>query len=230
MKLYNFRFGPYPRRISIYFAEKGLRPSELIEFDPPSELSGWPPSSIQDLTPTGSLPILVDDDGTVVSQSLAILEYLEDTRPIPDMRGATPAERVSSRQLVNVLDTALTFFALWARHGSALSRTKPDDSRDLIEIGAQGYFDQLRLTERMIGDTEFLAGDATTIADCVGMALLQYTIEFYDVPIPPDCHRLSSWYDRFSGRPSAAGSEFPAEQHRIARGLLAQSNVSIHSP
>ncbi|WP_425340446.1 hypothetical protein [Ciceribacter sichuanensis] len=46
----------------------------------------------------GSLPILRDADGTVIGQSLAILEYIEDRVPEPDMRGNTPAEGLGSAQ------------------------------------------------------------------------------------------------------------------------------------
>ena len=66
----------------------------------------------------------------------------------------------------------------------------------------------------MIQDNEFLMGKSVTIADCVAMATLQFTTGSYEVPMPPDCYRLSKWYARFSVRPSAAGCAFP--QHSIA--------------
>lgn len=227
MRLYNFGFGPYPQRVTIYLAEKGLTGVELKTFDAPTGNTSWPPPAIAALSPTGSLPIIVDSDGTVVTQSLAILEYLEDTRPEPDLRGRTAAERVRTRQLVSVFDEALDGFALWARYGSDLGGRDKHEHRDVIRIGAEGFFRNLRLAEKMIGGAEFLAGDYVSIADCVAMATLQYTISFYDVPIPPDCRCLSNWYERFALRPSATGCEFPSEQHRIARQLMAQTNVKF---
>jgi glutathione S-transferase len=227
MKVYNFPFGPYPQRVRIYLAEKGVTGVELVEFDAPTSKANWPPAFIAALTPTGSLPIIVDDDGTAVTQSLAILEYLEDTRPVPDMRGVSSADRARTRELVNVFDEALTSFALWARYGSDLSRSDKREYRDVITIGAERFFEKLRLAERMIEDTQFLAGDGVTIADCVAMATLQYTIGFYDVPIPLDCNRLSNWYMRFTLRASAAKCDFPAEQHRIARHLMTQTNITL---
>ena len=97
MRLYNFPFGPYPRRVTIYLAEKGITEFDLVELDAPVGETSWPPASIAGLTPSGSLPIIVDDDGTVVTQSLAILEYLEDTRRDPDLRGVAPLERARTR-------------------------------------------------------------------------------------------------------------------------------------
>lgn len=227
MKLYNFAFGPYPQRVTIYLKEKGVTNVELVVFDAPTGKASWPPPAIAALTPTGSLPIIVDDDGTVVTQSLAILEYLEDTRPEPNMRGRTAVERVRTRQLVNVFDEALDAFSLWARYGSDLGGNDRDVYRQVIRLGAEGYFQKLRLAERMLENSEFVGGDQVTIADCVAMAMLQYTIEFYSVPIPPDCVRLASWFARFSARPSAFAPRFPSEHHQIARGLVAQTGINF---
>ena len=227
MKLYNFEFGPYPQRIKIYLVEKGITDIDVVAFDAPTRNSTWPPPDVAMLTPTGSLPIIVDDDGTTVTQSLAILEYLEDTRPERDMRGATAAERARTRQLVNVFDEALGAFALWGRYGSDLGGRDKDGYRQVIRIGAEGFFRKLRLAERMIDDSEFLSGAGVTIADCVAMATLQHTIDFYGVPIPPDCPRLARWYERFASRPSGRVCEYPSEQHGTARHLMAQSNIAL---
>lgn len=91
IKLYNFAFGPYPQGLNIYLAEKNPANVDFIIFDEPDKQAGVPPAAVKELTPTGSMPILEDDDGTVIGQSLAILEYLEDKVSGPDMLGATPA-------------------------------------------------------------------------------------------------------------------------------------------
>ncbi len=227
MRLYNFAFGPYPQRVTIYLAEKGITDVDLVLLDAPTGKAPWPPSEIAALTPTGSLPIIVDIDGTTVTQSLAILEYLEDTRPLPDMRGETATDRARTRQFVSVFDEALDAFALWARYRSDMGGHDKDAHREVIEVGSGTYFKKLRLAERMLHDTKFLAGNSVTIADCVAMAMLQFTAGFYDVPIPPDCARLISWESRFSARPSVRKCDFPADQRRSARDLMKQTGVAF---
>lgn len=227
MKLYNFAFGPYPQRVNIYLAEKTPAGIERIILDAPTGKGNWPPDEIAALSLTGSLPIIVDGDGTTVTQSLAILEYIEDTRPEPNMRGHTAATRARTRQLVAVFDEAMDAFALWGRYGSDLGGHDKDTHREVIKIGSERYFQKLQLAEKMIGDTEFLTGETVTIADCVAMAMLQYSLTFFDVPIPPDCVRLQRWYDRFAKRPSAAAGAFPLEQRSIARHLMRQTNVAL---
>lgn len=227
MRVLNFPFGPYPQRLDIYLAEKGLANIERGWFDPPSGNSGWPPDEIVELSPSGSLPIVVDDDGTVVTASLPILEYLEDAYPEPDMRGRSPAERAHVRQLVTVFDEAQDRFVLWARYGSALGGRDRAGFSEVVLLGADQYFNRLKLAEQMLGESQFLAGDRVTIADCVAMAMLHYNFEFYDVPIPPACKKLNAWYAQFVQRPSVAAPTFPPDKHQIARDLMGQTGIAL---
>ena len=226
IKLYNFAFGPYPQRLNIYIGEKEPDNLEAIIFDEPDKKAGVPPPEVKALTLTGSMPVLVDEDGTIIGQSLAILEYLEDKTSGRDMLGATPAARARTRQFVHLFDEALTFFGLWARHGSVLGRGVVRTSQDVAEICAARYFAQLRLVERMIGETAFLACDHVTTADCVAVATLQYAVDFYGVPIPHDCPLLARWYARFLQRPSAISPRYPEEKRAKALGLMVQTNIS----
>ena len=224
MKLYNFGFGPYPQRVNIYLAEKGLFDVQRVMFKAPTGKTDWPPAEIAAISQTGSLPILLDEAGTTITQSLAILEFLEDRYPATDMRGSTAAARARTREIVSVFDEALDAFALWARYSNLGGHDKAA-YREVIKIGSDGYIQKLQLAERMIDHTDFLAGDTVTIADCVAMALLHYTASFYDVPIPTCCPQLTRWYERFATRPSAVCHDYPATQLRIARGLMEQSSV-----
>lgn len=226
IEIFNFAFGPYPQRLNIYLAEKQPTGVALTLYDAPNEAADMPPSAIKALTPMGSLPILRDADGTVIGQSLAILEYIEDKVPERDMRGRNPSERALVRQLMHMFDEALTFFGLWAGHGSQLGEGVARLSQDVTEICAGRYFAQLRVIDRIASPGPFLAGKQVTIADCVAMATLQYTDDFYGVPIPPDCVNLRRWFGHFSLRNSAARPPYPQAQLAKAHGLMKQTRVS----
>ena len=227
IEIFNFAFGPYPQRVNIYLAEKQPESVAVTLYAEPNEREQTPTPEIRALTPTGSLPILRDADGTLVAQSLAILEYLEDRIPVPDMRGKTPAERAKVRQIVHVVDEALTFFGLWARHGSALGQGVVRSSREVADICSDRYFGQLRLIERLMSEDPFIAGEHVTLADCVAMATLQYTSDFYAVPIPPGCVKLQMWFDRFSQRPSARRPPYPEQLQCKAVGLMGQTGLLL---
>lgn len=228
MKLYDLPWGPYPMRVTIYLREKGLDDVEIIKLEPSDDKkTNWVPHHVKGLTPIGSLPVFVDDDGTAVGQSLAILEYLEETKTGPDLMGATAAARARTREAVAVFDEAVTFFGMWARHGSDVYKNSLRESRDAAEIGAERYGQKLRVAEQMIGDNAFVAGPDVTIADCVAMATLQFAAEFYSVPIPEDCPKLAAWYDRFAKRPSIVPLAIPDSIFKLSRGLPSQTGITI---
>lgn len=156
-------------------AEKGIPDLETAIHDILPRQSIWPPKEGAALSPTGSLPILIEVDGTTVTQSLAILEYLEDKQLTPPMWGGNARERARIGELVKVFDEALDAFALWARYGSDPGGYVRQKYREVIKIGAEGFFQKVRLAEVMNPASEFLVGDHPTSVDCVAMALLHYT-------------------------------------------------------
>ncbi|MCC2976670.1 hypothetical protein LK533_08275 [Sphingomonas sp. PL-96] len=97
MTLYELEWGLYPRRVGIYLAEKGITGIERIAFDALA--------------------------ATLVRSSIAILEYLEERFPSPDMLGATPEARARTRELVGVIDEAAMQFGIWCHKASPCLRS-----------------------------------------------------------------------------------------------------------
>jgi glutathione S-transferase len=73
----------------------------------------------------------------------------------------------------------------------------------------------------------FLTGERLTIADCVAMALLEFTDGFYGVAIPGKHSRLVDWHARMSTRPNRSPPIYPAELLSSARGLPEQTQCFI---
>ncbi len=226
MKLYNFPWGPYPRRLAYYLAEKGIGDIELIEIEFPHRPELWPAGFLLDLNPAHSLPVLDVGNGVRIGQSLAILEYLEERYPSPNLLGETPERRAVTRELVAIFDEATAFFGLWARHGSQVNAGRHPLNLEAARVGAERFASKLRVAERkLVGP--FLGGKALTIADCVAMALIEFVDQFYGVRVPADCPRLAAWYDQFAGRPSAVRPPYPPEMLAVAQGLPEQSRCFI---
>ncbi len=226
MKLYNFAWGPYPRRLTHYLAEKGITDLQLIEVEFPHRHELWPPGFLLGLNPAHSLPVVETEEGLRIGQSIAILEYLEERHPEPNLLGVTPGERARTRELVAILDEATAFFGLWARQGSQANAGRHPMSLDAARIGADRFADKLRVAERLVVGP-LLLGSSPTVADCVAMALLEFTDQFYGVSLPSDCPALSAWYASFSRRPGVGQPPYPAEMLRVARGLPEQSRCFI---
>ena len=218
MKLYELEWGLYPRRIGIYLAEKGIVGVERIAFD---ALSGWPPAELATLSPHGTLPILQIEDGTMIRTSIAILEYLEERFPTPDLLGQSPDARARTRELCSVIEETAFQFGVWCHNGSALFAGREMQSKATASIAADAYIGRLRLLDRLIAETPgpFLGGSTVTIADCAAMATLQFAKCLYGVQIPSDCLRLASWYANFEIRSSATPPFYPGPILKLAYGL-----------
>jgi maleylpyruvate isomerase len=98
MKLYTYFRSSAAYRVRIALNLKGLdyeaQPVHLLR-DGGQHLA----DAYRAVNPSTLLPTLVDDDGAVISQSLAILEYLEETRPQTPLLPADPAGRARVRAL-----------------------------------------------------------------------------------------------------------------------------------
>ena len=218
MTLYELEWGLYPRRVGIYLAEKGITDMGRIAFD---LSAGWPPPELERLSPLATVPILRTEDGTLIRSSIAILEYLEERFPSPDMLGATPELRARTRELVAVVDEAALQFGIWCHKGSPAFAGREEQSREAATIAADAYYGRLRLLDTLASETPgtFLAGEEVTIADCIAMATLQFAEKLYGVPLPEGCAVLHDWYEMFSKRPSAAAPSYPKPLLAVAQGL-----------
>jgi len=222
MILYELEFGIYPRRVSIYLHEKGLADVERRPFD---LAKGWPPAEMPDLSPLGTVPILVVDERTVIRSSVAILEYLEERFPEPTMLGDTFEDRARTREFVALAEEATTMVSFWMRKVSPVFTGREEMNLDAGRLGSEWYYRRLRQIDALMAEREcdFLTGDKVTLADAITYSLIQFSHDLYDVALPEDTPRLMAWYKRFAQRRSAHAVAFPVPLREAARGLPART-------
>ena len=93
MKLYDRDRAPNPRRVRIFLAEKGITlPMEQVDLGALAQMS----ADYAAINPLKRVPALVLDDGTVLTESIAICRYFEALKPDPPLfgRGALELARV----------------------------------------------------------------------------------------------------------------------------------------
>ena len=90
MKLYDSGRAPNPRRVRIFLAEKGISvPAEQVDL---AAMEHKSPEAFTALNPLQRVPVLALDDGTVITESVAICRYFERLRPEPPLFGRGPKE------------------------------------------------------------------------------------------------------------------------------------------
>ncbi len=198
MKLYHFPVAPNPSRVRVFANEKDLPVEQVVvslaegEHKSPEHLAR---------NPRAALPVLELDDGSYLTESLPIMEYLEECFPEPPMFGGTPIERARIRELERLAEfKILGPIARLVHSSNSPLGLPPNETLANIERERlpQGY----SLMDSCLAENTFVFGEQVTVADCTLFAGLFFG-EFFGVSLPEDCTHLQRWYEAFKARPSA---------------------------
>ena len=210
MKLYDSKLAPNPRRARIFMAEKGIECDTVqVDIIQGENLS----DDFLAINPRGVLPTLVLDDGTVLDESVAICRYLEEIQPQPPLMGTDPVSKahIEARQrhmefdgLMGAAEAFRNSFPGFANRGLPGNAGAVDAVPELVERGTntvQRFYERL---DEALAESEFVAGDAFTIADITALCTVDFAAGAARVSIPDDCENLKRWHAAVSARPSAA--------------------------
>lgn len=202
MKLYGApNPAPNPRRVRIFLAEKNIDlPETRVNM-----LKGEHKSpEHRARNSLGQLPTLELDDGTCISETVAICRYFEEVQPDPPLFGTTPVEKA----LVDMWTRRAEFTVMmpvgnfW-RHAHPRTAALLTQYKDFGESNRDTYAGAQRWLNRELEGRDYLAGAAFTMADIC----LLTTVDFADwigLPLDPQHQALKAWHERVSARPSAA--------------------------
>jgi glutathione S-transferase len=202
MKLYDGGRFPNPRRVRVFLAEKAITMPLLEQVD----LAGMQQKtqSFTALNPLQAIPVLELDDGTVISESVAICRYFEELHPSPALFGKDAREKA----LVEMWNRRLEF-GIFAnitaifRHGHpGMAGHEVPQVKEWADANHDKLAANLRILDNQLARHTFVTGDAYTIADITA----QIAVDFMRLPklsIPDDCSNVNRWHALVSARPSA---------------------------
>lgn len=207
MKLYDCATAPSPRRVRIFAAEKGIE-LDRVEVDLGSGEQFAP--EFRALNPDCVVPVLELDDGTTISEVLAICQYLEELHPDPALFGETAEQRAISTMWNNKIEQHGLMHMRDAFRNSAKGLrghaiTGPHGVDQIPELAERGrqcvieFFD--RLEQQLDGKT-FITGDEYSIADITGLVLIDFA-RWVKLEMPEEAVNLRRWHGDVSTRPSA---------------------------
>jgi glutathione S-transferase len=200
MKLYDFAGAPNPKKVRVYLAEKGITvPIESVNIIAGENRT---PEFLKK-NPLGGLPVLELDDGSYLTESLAIIEYFEELHPTPPMIGTSPLERARVREVERMADLGVLLrVAVIFQNSHPFFAGRVKQSADTAETARGQLASFLKVLDRRIGTQPFVAGSRPSIADCTLLAALDFA-EFAQVQIDPSCANVARWHSAFKQRPSA---------------------------
>lgn len=209
MRLFDFTAAPSPQKVRIFAAEKGLSiPTVAIDLRARAQHT---PEFLA-VNPGGTVPALELDDGTVLTESLAICRYLEEQSPEPALFGRDALSRalVLMWNDIATLDGYLAIQeVLRNEHPAFADRALPGPvpCAQIPELGKRGrartsrFFDRL---ETRLGQAPYLAGDALSYADIAAFVYTAFAERALGQDMCPGRPALGRWHTALAARPAFA--------------------------
>lgn len=156
------------------------------------------------LNPAGDLPVLVEAGGSVIADSAAICEYLDEIEPSPPLFGRLPVERAEVRRLVAWFDRKFDREVTKNLVGEKVMKRflglgQPDSGA--IRAGLVNVQHHLAYIGYLVERRSWLAAEWLTLADIAAAAHLSVVDYLGDVPWD-NFEPAKSWYARIKSRPS----------------------------
>jgi len=196
--LYHIWLSPESRVIRLLLATKDQ------EFELRIEKTWERRSEFLALNPAGTVPVLVEDDGTVIAGFGAVAEYVDEAYPEPPMIGDGPVARAEVRRLVDWFDR---------KFGSEVTANLVEEkimkrflglgqpSSSAIRAGQLNIHHHLDYIGWLCERRKWLAGDDFSLADIAAAAHLSAVDYLGDVPWN-DHEPARDWYARVKSRPA----------------------------
>lgn len=207
MKFYDCSTAPSPRRVRMFIVEKGLE-IETIQVDLRHGEHLKPP--FMALNPKATVPVLELDDGTVLNDSTAICQYLDDVFPDHNLTGVDAKERA----LITMAQTDMEYNGFHAVAECYRNRSRGFKGRalagpvsyaqipELSERGRARVLEFFKNLDQRLSQQEFVAGDRFTVADITAFITVDFSRVIKEKP-PESMVHLHGWLGSMAARESA---------------------------
>jgi len=202
MKLYDSVRAPNPRRVRLFLAEKGITvPMVTVDLAAFEHRE----ASFAQINALQRTPALELDDGTIITESVAICRYFEAIQPEPPLFGRTPLEQAQvemwNRRAELELFVPITHVFRHLHPGMA--KHEVPQIAEWGEANKPKIMAGLALLNQTLAHHSFVAGDAFSIADITALCAIDF-MKPTRLKVPDEMIHLLRWHAEVSARPSAA--------------------------
>jgi glutathione S-transferase len=202
MKLYDSRRAPNPRRVRWFMAEKGITDIEVVQVDLFKNEHRAPDYLAK--VGLANVPALELEDGTTITESVAICRYLESLHPEPNLFGRSPQEiaviEMWTRRAEMMLATPLM---MAVRHGHPALAALETQVPEVAAANRAGAERALKVFDRRLGESPFIAADRLTIADIIAFTGMDFARMVQFQPAV-DLTNVRRWAEGMRARPAVA--------------------------
>ncbi len=202
MRIIETRTAPNPRRVRIFLAEKGISvPYEEVDL----MAGALKTPEFTALNPMQRVPILILDDGTVISESVAICRYFDELHPEPPLFGEGPVGKASVEMWNRRVEFGLfgAVAAVFRHLHSKMSHLEVPQIAEWGEANKAKVAEMLLLLDDILVDRPFIVGADYSIADITALVAVDF-MKAARLDRPTGLDNISRWHSQVSARPSAA--------------------------
>jgi glutathione S-transferase len=202
MKLYDSVRAPNPRRVRFFLAEKGLEVPlvavDLATFEHRD-------AGFAQINPLQRTPALELDDGTVITETVAICRYFEELHPEPPLFGRTPLEKAQVEMWNRraELELFIPITHVFRHLHPGMAKHEVPQIADWGEANKPKVMAGLVLINDALAHHSFVAGEAFSIADITALCAIDF-MKPTRIKVPDEMSHLLRWHTQVSSRPSAA--------------------------
>jgi glutathione S-transferase len=154
--------------------------------------------------PLGQTPVLVLDDGTALSESVAICRYLEVLHPAPPLFGESALEIGTIEMWTRRVELALggPVRNFWVNVHPFTAKVVPERFEDFGNANVPHARAAMAVFDAALAKTTFIAGERFSMADIILLTTVDFA-GFIGLAIPDTLTNLRRWHGDVSARPSA---------------------------
>jgi glutathione S-transferase len=201
MKLYDGGRAPNPRRVRVFLAEKGIA-VPLVPVD--MGAMGHKGAEITGRNPLQRLPVLELDDGTILTESIAICRYFEALHPEPVLfgKGALEMAQIEMWQRRMELNLLASVAAVFRHLHPAMLEWEVPQVKEWGEANRPKALDFLAILDKELAGREYAAGDKYSVADITGLIAVDF-MKPAKLQVPEELSNVKRWHAALQARPSA---------------------------
>lgn len=202
--VHHYPLCPFSRKVRICLAEKKLDFTGEIE-------NFWEkrPDYLK-INPQGYVPALIDLNGSIILDSNAITEYLEEAYPDKKLYPEDMISRAETRKIINWFDTRfasdISLNLLWEKsikslYARKLGKTAEPPDSNLIRNISDVLIHYMDYISNLVDRRNWLAGDNFSVADIAAAAHIS-TVDYFGAINWNKFELVKSWFVRIKSRPS----------------------------
>ena len=202
MKLYDGGRAPNPRRVRVFLAEKGIKvPTVQVDLGAMAHRS----PEYTAVNPLQRVPALELDDGTIITESIAICRYFELMQPEPVLFGRTPKEIAIIEMWQRRVELHLLFpiSQVFRSLHPAMAQMEIPQVPAWGEANKPRVQEFLALLDKELAGRRYVAGENFTVADITGLVAVDF-MKPAKLSVPDQLANVRRWHAEISARPSAS--------------------------